>query len=201
MPLVAWSVQRAPVQTRCSHCDLLQGVSLKDFVSEDADLSVAQLCSNEVTCMLNTAISPSKVSFDLTVAGDASLSDEDAARAVVAQCSHEALKQPAHARSMSLFALLRVRARRRAGDRAFRRHWFRMRMKAVSVLVNTERVATFSATPAAPPAAQTCFESLLACCARVRDTFSTGNILSNVLVCLAPFTFALSQQLPLFSTS
>jgi hypothetical protein len=137
----------------------LQGISLVDFVRDGALLSVSQLCSNEVQCVptavhpLATGAAPAKLSFDLSLADDSSLSPAQATAAILAKSNDDALKRPKTARSVRLFLLLRVRARRAAGAVTFRKHWLRMRMKALSVLVNTERTAAISApSPPHPPA-------------------------------------------------
>lgn len=130
---------------------LLQGISLVDFVRDGAVLSVGQLCSNEVQCVPTavhtsaTGAAPAKLSFDLSLADDPSLSPAQATAAILAKSKDDALKRPKTARSVRLFLLLRVRARRAAGAVAFRKHWLRMRMKALAVLVHIESSTAISA--------------------------------------------------------
>ena len=128
----------------------VQGMSLETFVSDDS-LTATQLCTSEVHCTPNSGLAGSttpatgKLSFDLSVAGSCGGDDAAATAKVLEGCKHEALQQPRVARSLQLFVRLRVRARRRCTDMAFRQHWLRMRMKALAVLTNTDRKAAHSA--------------------------------------------------------
>ena len=128
----------------------MQGVTLKDCVTASQPLTAAQLCSSDVQCVPATggaggSPASGKLSFNLSPADDTSLSVREATALVASKCGDDAMKSGKTARSVRLFLLLRVRARRRAADGAFRQHWQRMRMKALSVLGSAERSAAISA--------------------------------------------------------
>lgn len=118
-------------------------MSLKEYVSHRKKLKPSQVCNDEALCSLANV--PGKLSFDLTIGDDASKSPIEATAAILAACNDEALQNVKTARSVRKFLLLRVRARRRAGDVAFRQHWARMRMKAITVLGAAERAAAIRA--------------------------------------------------------
>lgn len=126
----------------------MQGVSLASFVSDEA-LTSERLCRAQVRCERLVASGTGAgegaengggtITLDLTPARTAALSDGAAAAAILEATGVPAGASEAQRTALRLFTLLRVRALRRCTDPAFRRHWLRMRMKAMYALVTSNK--------------------------------------------------------------